>query len=90
LESCLHQFCCVPDKEELDVRAKLLAGLTGKEGGAAVIAGMLVATFGASPAVAAIVAALLLKIVVAPALDEVCQAWRKSLGDRGRVESKPS
>jgi hypothetical protein len=38
-----------------------------------------VAVFGVSPAVAAVIAALLIKIVVAPAADEICQCWAKTL-----------
>jgi hypothetical protein len=75
----LHQFVCVPDKEDADIRERLLSALTGAEGGAAVIAGVLVACFGASPANAAIIAALLLKIIIVPAGAELCEAWKKTL-----------
>jgi hypothetical protein len=74
----LYQFACRPDSEDQDIRDRLLSAITGREGGVAVIAGVLVAAFGASPAVAAIVAALLLKIVIKPAAEEICLAWSKS------------
>lgn len=80
----LHQFACKSDKEDQDLRTRLLNALTGSEGGAAVIAGVLVAAFGASPAVAAIIAALLLKIVIKPATEEICDAWAKSLGSESQ------
>ncbi len=77
----LHQFVCQPEGEDAKIRDQLLRALTGKEGGIAVIAGILVATFGASPAVAALVAALLVRILVVPAADEVCRSWASSIRD---------
>jgi hypothetical protein len=77
----LHEFACTPDKEDEDIRRKLLNAIAGKEGGAAVIAGIMAGTFGVSPVVAAIVAALLLKVIINPALDEVCQLWAKEISD---------
>ncbi|KAA1054454.1 hypothetical protein [Azospirillum argentinense] len=76
----LHEFVCKPNTADQDLRAKLVGALTGTEGGGvALVAGILVAAFGASPAVAAIVAALLIKLVVAPAADEICQVWAAAL-----------
>jgi hypothetical protein len=75
-----HDFLCTSGGEDEDLRKRLMSALTGRDGGAtALLAGSLVAAFGASPAVAAIVAALLMKLVVAPAKDELCQSWATSL-----------
>jgi hypothetical protein len=70
-----HQFICTPDRNDSSARDRLVRALTGKESCTAVIAGMLVASFGASPAVAAVVAALLLKLIFDPAKAEVCETW---------------
>jgi hypothetical protein len=75
-----HDFLCNSGGADEDLRKRLLSAITGRDGGAtALLAGTLVVTFGASPAVAAIVAALLMKLVVAPAKDELCQSWATSL-----------
>jgi len=66
------------------LRHRLMSALTGREGGApALLAGTLVAAFGLSPAVAALVAALLMKLVIAPAKDELCQSWAAALNAAG-------
>jgi hypothetical protein len=75
----LHQFACSTGEEDKSARDRLWSALIGKEGGAAVIAGILVASFGASAAVAAVVAALLVKIVIQPATEELCESWGRSL-----------
>lgn len=76
----LHQFVCSEGGEDDDLRQKVFRALTGKDGGSvALIAGILVAAFGASPAIAAIVATLLVRILVNPAADELCKAWANSL-----------
>jgi hypothetical protein len=77
----MHEFLCGGGgEEEEDLRRRLMAALTGRDGGApALLAGTLVAAFGASPAVAALVAALLMKLVIAPAKDELCRSWAASL-----------
>jgi hypothetical protein len=57
-----------------------MKAIIGKEGGlAALTAGTLVATFGVAPAVAVVVAAILLKVVFEPAGDEICKEWARSL-----------
>lgn len=77
----MHDFLCVSGGEEEDLRRRLMTALTGRDGGApALLAGTLIAAFGVSPAVAAIVAVLLMKLVIAPAKDEVCKSWATSLG----------
>ncbi len=76
----LHNFLCGSGNEDQALRARLMSALTGKEGGAvALIAGTLVAAFGASPAIAALVATLVMRVVIAPAAEEICETWAKSL-----------
>jgi hypothetical protein len=80
----MHDFLCNSDEEDQDLRKRLLGAFTGKDGSAtALLAGTMVAAFGASPAVAAVVAALLTRLVIAPARDEVCETWAKSLASVG-------
>jgi hypothetical protein len=75
----LNEFACKPNSEDANLQNQLIGALTGKEGGTAVIAGLMITSFGASPAVAAVVAALLVKLVLAPAAKEVCNAWSDAL-----------
>lgn len=73
-----HSFVCDSGGEDKELRTELASAIFGKGGGAAaIIAGSLVAAFGLSPAIAALVAALLLKLIVAPAADELCSTWTK-------------
>ena len=75
----LHDFVCKPNSEDAGLRDKLIKSLTGKDGGMAVLAGILVATFGASPAVAALLAALFVRLFAQPAAEEICKAWDEQL-----------
>lgn len=76
----MHDFLCKSGGEDEDLRQRLMSALTGRDGGAAaLLAATMVVAFGASPSVAALVAALLMKLVIAPAKDELCQSWAASL-----------
>ena len=71
-----HDFVCGSDKENKDLKDQILQAIFNKNGGGiAIIAGGLVAAFGLSPAIAAVIATLLIRLIVAPAVDEVCKAW---------------
>jgi hypothetical protein len=60
----------------------LMKALTSKETGAVgVIAGSLVALFGMAPSAAAIVAALLVKLIVVPAAEVLCEQWEVSISN---------
>lgn len=78
----LHGLICGDDAENEADRKKLkdVLGLDDT-----VIAGVLVqilvGTFGLLPAVATVVAALFLKHVLRPSLEEVCQVWGDGLGE---------
>jgi hypothetical protein len=72
----LHRFICSPSGDDADVKSQLLEAIGSKGGGlTALTAGILVSSFGVSPAIAAVVAALLLKLVFQPAGDEICEFW---------------
>ncbi|WP_194456316.1 hypothetical protein [Bradyrhizobium sp. CCBAU 53421] len=78
-----HEFCCSPGDQDRKLRDQMLNAIFSKEGGGiALLAGGLVTAFGLSPAVAAVVAALLVKIIVAPTIKEVCSAWGEALKDK--------
>lgn len=81
----LHQFVCEPDSNDDAVRTKLISALTGREGGVAVVAAALVTTFGANMGVAAIVAALLMRLFLQPAGEELCATWKKHLSEGDRA-----
>jgi len=76
----LYDFVCKSKAEDQQLRERLISALSGKEGGAAaLIAGTLVAAFGASPAVAAIIGTLVVRIVIIPATEELCSYWNKTI-----------
>jgi hypothetical protein len=91
--AALYNFLCGTAREEEALRSRLMSALIAKEGGAvALIAGTLVAAFGASPAIAALVATLIMHLVITPAAQEICESWAKSLDiprRRGR-KTRPS
>jgi hypothetical protein len=86
----LYGLACRADKQDSDLRQRLLDAVTGTSGGGVVIvAAVLTGYFGVSQPVAAIIAALTVRFFVAPAADEVCQKWAAVLGDvEDRVASK--
>jgi hypothetical protein len=75
-----HDFCCSSGADDKKLRDQMLNAIFSKDsGGVALLAGGLVAAFGLSPAIAAVVAALLVKIIVAPAAEELCSTWGATL-----------
>lgn len=79
-----HEFCCSPGEEDKMLRDQMLKVIFSKDtSGVALLAGGLVAAFGLSPAIAAVVSALLVKLVVAPTAQEVCSTWGASLRSDG-------
>jgi len=72
----LHSFVCSPSEDDENEREELISAIFKKGPGAnAVIAGVLVASFGLSPGTAAIIAILLLRILVVPVVEELCLTW---------------
>lgn len=76
----LHGFLCNPSAEDNELSQKILQAIfSNKGGGAALLAGLLITSFGLAPATAAIVAALTMRIVFEPAANEICSAWEENL-----------
>lgn len=71
----LHSFACSPTNADREMKRSLLEALTGQGGGAAIIAAVLVASFGVNAAVAAAVATLMVRLIFLPAADESCKLW---------------
>jgi hypothetical protein len=87
--SALHEFLCKSTDSDIQVRENLIQAIVGKEVGATgVIAGGLVALFGMGPAAAAVVAAILVRVVVVPTVDVLCEEWDASLA-RALAANKP-
>jgi hypothetical protein len=77
----LHGLLCGSAGEDKDLRDRLWSAITGKTGGiSALLSATLVSSFGAAPAVAAIVATLVAKVILQPAGEEVCSYWAARLG----------
>jgi hypothetical protein len=86
----LYEFACSPSSADKATANQLIRAILGKGGGsAAAVTAILVGAFGLPPVTAAIVATLLIRIIVAPAADELCQAWSASL-PRADRSSKPA
>jgi hypothetical protein len=76
----LHDFACNANAEDRDLKDKLLSAISMKTGGGtAVVAAVLAGYFLVSPPLAAVLAALLIKLILVPAGQEVCQAWAGAL-----------
>jgi len=75
----LHDFLCAPSTEDKDLTDKVWAALAKQGGAVAALSAVLVSAFGLAPATAAIVAALVMKLVVTPAGNEVCKFWSEKL-----------
>jgi hypothetical protein len=80
----LHSLVCKDGAENRDIRNQILSALSLKDGGgAALIAGFLVTLFGVSPAIAAVVAVLIVRLIVQPAGVEICKSWEDALKNAG-------
>ncbi len=76
----LNKMLCGDGKDAQGDREKLADAIGfGDAAVAAVIVEILVGTFAVIPAVAAVVAALILKYIFKPTLDEVCVVWTENL-----------
>lgn len=74
------ELVCGTAKEDGDDRQSLLAGLgVDKTTAAAALAALLVGQLGMAPALAAVVAALVVKRFFRPVYDEFCSTWKGSL-----------
>jgi hypothetical protein len=75
----LHDLVCGSDLANAEVRKDLQSSLTSKSTFAAAVAGVLVFHFGIAPALAAVVAALVVRLFVDNALHVLCEMWGESL-----------
>jgi hypothetical protein len=79
-----HDLVCGQDSKDTEERKKVVHafGLTKEDLGSA-IAALLVAHLGLAPAIAAVVAVLIMKLFFRPALDAMCQVWSEDLRKAG-------
>jgi hypothetical protein len=76
----LHQFVCRPTKEDKALRTSILIAMTVRDAsGINALAHVLSDSFGLTAQLAVLIAALLVRLVIASAAEEVCQAWAKTL-----------
>jgi hypothetical protein len=77
----LHALICGNDPDDEKERSEVAAAIgLGQTGFAAYLATLLVSSFGLAPAIAAVVAAILVRRLFRPAIEELCVAWGESLG----------
>ena len=75
-----HDLVCGKDAADSEDRGKLLEALgLGPEAVAAFIAGLLITNFALAPALAAVIAAIIIKRYFSPAFQEFCSAWTNGL-----------
>ena len=76
----LHKVACGSADEDKGDRESILKslGLNDVAAGAAIVT-VLVSTFAVAPAVATVIAALIVKRVIEPAGDEICKFWDEQL-----------
>ena len=80
----LHDFTCKPREEDKALQEQIIQAIFDKNGGGvALLAAGLVTAFGVSPAISAVVAALIVKLIVAPAMDELCKVWDEQIAGQG-------
>jgi hypothetical protein len=73
-----YQLVCGSDAKDTKDRKNLTKAIGVSDVAvAAVLSGMLVTNFGLAPAIAAVVAALVVKRFCRPAYEEFCQVWKK-------------
>jgi hypothetical protein len=76
----VYDLVCGDAKESQEDRSKLRDAFgMDKTTFAAVLGGVLVSSFGWAPAIAAVVAALVVKIFFRPGYELACQMWREKL-----------
>jgi hypothetical protein len=79
----LRNLLCGAGQDEEQLQQNILRALTGREGGAtAVIAVLIAKQFNLEASQAALIAALSVRLVAKPAMDEICRAWSQALEER--------
>lgn len=76
-----HDLLCGQSAETAEDRQKIREALGSKTTAAALLAGLLVTHVGVAPAVAAVVATLIMKRFLRPVYEETCAQWGESLDD---------
>lgn len=77
-----HKLVCGTDPEDAGDRKKLEEALgMGNVTFAGLLATLLTAHFGLAPALAAVVAAIVLRVFFRPTLEEICASWHASLAN---------
>lgn len=74
-----YQLACGDDKDSTEIRGQLLRAFTDQSNFAALLAAAAVAYLGWSPALAAVGALLVTKLIVKNAKETICEEWRKKL-----------
>lgn len=75
-----HKLCCGGDPADAKDRAELMEAFgISDAAAAAVISGVLVSSMGVAPAIAVVIAALVVKRFFRPAHQEFCEVWKKNL-----------
>lgn len=78
----LYALVCGEDPENAEERKKLRDAIGGGQATfAAALAAIGVSWFGWAPAIAAVIAALVVKLFFKNALDATCQVWKQHLAD---------
>jgi hypothetical protein len=75
----MHELVCGADPSNAQVRTDLRSALTSKPTFAAALACVLVSHFGTAPALAAVLAALVVRLFFDNALHVLCEMWSESL-----------
>jgi hypothetical protein len=75
----VYGLICGSDADDAGLRNKLLSVFTDKSTFAALLAGIIVTQIGLAPALAAVVAALVVKLFAAPAYSIMCDMWGRAL-----------
>ena len=80
VERQLHEFVCGVGGESEDYRHRLLDAFNiGKDAIVGILAAAIASWLGVAPAIAAIIAAIVIKIFFRPLYEEFCQAWGQGL-----------
>jgi hypothetical protein len=75
-----YGLLCGSDPKDREQREKVTSALgLGKESFAAGLTGLLIAELGLAPAIATVVALLLVRLFFRPALDSMCEVWHRKL-----------
>jgi len=79
-----HDLVCGQDAKDTDERKKVVNAFGfSKEDVGSAVAALLVAHLAMAPAIAAVMAVLIVKLFFRPAIDAMCETWRENLEKAG-------